>query len=265
MQGQSQQQAYDRGITIFSPDGRLYQVEYAREAVKRGTASVGVRAADGVVLAADKRARSPLMEPESVEKLHKADDHVGVASAGHVADARQLIDFARRQAQVNRLRYGEAIGIETLTKNITDHIQQYTQVGGARPFGVALIVGGIENGQPRLFETDPSGTPYEWKALSIGSDRSDLRDYLEEEYDAGLSTEEAVGLALDALGQTNDEELTPEGVGVATITVDDETFTEPSNEELEAILDDRDLLASEDDDEGDEGDEGDADDDGTAE
>ncbi|SNR41684.1 archaeal proteasome endopeptidase complex subunit alpha [Halorubrum vacuolatum] len=243
MQGQSQQQAYDRGITIFSPDGRLYQVEYAREAVKRGTASVGVRAEDGVVLAADKRARSPLMEPASVEKLHKADDHVGIASAGHVADARQLIDFARRQAQINRLRYGEPMGIETLTKTITDHIQQYTQVGGARPFGVALIVGGIENGEPRLFETDPSGTPYEWKALSIGSDRSDLREFLEEHYEEGLSTDEALGLALDALAQTNDEGLTPEGVGVATITVEDETFTEPSEAELESILAERDLLA----------------------
>ncbi|WP_123623474.1 archaeal proteasome endopeptidase complex subunit alpha [Halorubrum sp. CSM-61] len=244
MQGQSQQQAYDRGITIFSPDGRLYQVEYAREAVKRGTASVGIRAEDGVVLAADKRARSSLMEPESIEKLHKADDHVGVASAGHVADARQLIDFARRQAQVNRLRYGEAIGIETLTKNITDHIQQYTQVGGARPFGVALIVGGIENGEPRLFETDPSGTPYEWQALSIGSDRSDLRDYLEEEYEEGLSVDEAVALALDTLAQSNDGELSPDGVGVATITVD-EAYTERSADEIEAILADRDLLPEE--------------------
>ncbi len=247
MQGQSQQQAYDRGITIFSPDGRLYQVEYAREAVKRGTASVGVRAEDGVVLAADKRARSTLMEPASIEKLHKADDHVGVASAGHVADARQLIDFARRQAQVNRLRYGESIGIENLTKTITDHIQQYTQIGGARPFGVALIVGGIEDGEPRLFETDPSGTPYEWQALSIGSDRSDLREYLEAEYEAGISTDEAVELALDTLAESNDGELSPEGVGVATITVDTEQYTERTDEEIEAILEARDLLPTEDD------------------
>jgi proteasome alpha subunit len=247
MQGQSQQQAYDRGITIFSPDGRLYQVEYAREAVKRGTASVGIRAADGVVLAADKRARSPLMEPESIEKLHKADDHVGVASAGHVADARQLIDFARRQAQVNRLRYGEAIGIETLTKTITDHIQQYTQIGGARPFGVALIVGGVEDGDPRLFETDPSGTPYEWQALSIGSNRSDLRDYLEAEYEPDISTDEAVALALDTLAETTDEGMEPDGVGVATITADDGQYREVPADELEAILDDHDLLAESDD------------------
>src|SRR6056297_4024036 len=124
MQGNSQQQAYDRGITIFSPDGRLYQVEYAREAVKRGTASVGVRTTDGVVLAADTRVRSPLLERSSVEKLHKIDDHVAIASAGHVADARQLIDFARRQAQMDRLRYDEPVDVESLTKRVTDHIQQ---------------------------------------------------------------------------------------------------------------------------------------------
>src|SRR6056297_144699 len=258
MQGQAQQQAYDRGTTIFSPDGRLYQVEYAREAVKRGSASIGVRTAEGVVLLADKRSHSPLMEPESVEKLHKADDHVGVASAGHVADARQLIDFARRQAQINRLRYGEAIGIETLTKNITDHIQQYTQVGGARPFGVALIVGGIEDGEPRLFETDPSGTPYEWQALSIGSNRNDLRDYLEEEYEDGLATDEAVGLALDTLAESNDGELAPNGVGVATITAED-GYVELSAEELESILDERDLLTVEEDEEDADADEADGD------
>ena len=146
MQGQNQQQAYDRGTSIFSPDGRLYQVEYAREAVERGSSSIGIRTNGGVVLAAEKQTQSPLMESSSVEKLHKADDHIGVASAGHVADARQLVDYAREQAQVEQLRYGQSIGVETLTKSVTDNIQQYTQSGGARPFGVALLIGGIKNG-----------------------------------------------------------------------------------------------------------------------
>ena len=244
MQGQNQQQAYDRGITIFSPDGRLYQVEYAREAVKRGTASIGIRTSDGVVLAVDKRIRSPLMERSSVEKIHKADDHIGIASAGHVADARQLIDFARRQAQVNRLRYGEPVEIETLTKNITDHIQQYTQVGGARPFGVALIIGGIANGEPRLFETDPSGTPYEWKALAVGADRGDIREYLEENYDEAMALDEGVDLALEALASvTEDGTLSPEGLGIATIDVETERFDELSDDEKRAHLDAADLLA----------------------
>ena len=247
MQGQSQQQAYDRGITIFSPDGRLYQVEYAREAVKRGTASIGIRTDDGVVLAVDKRIRSPLMERTSVEKIHKADDHIGIASAGHVADARQLIDFARRQAQVNQLRYGEPIGVETLTKAVTDHIQQYTQVGGARPFGVALIIGGIEDGEPRLYETDPSGTPYEWQALAVGADRSDIEDYLEDHYSDDLDLDEGVGLALRALASVTDGGLTPEGIGVATVSVGDDGFGQLPDDEIETHLVEHDLLADEDD------------------
>jgi proteasome alpha subunit len=254
MQGQAQQQAYDRGITIFSPDGRLYQVEYAREAVKRGTASIGVRTEEGVVLAADKRSRSPLMEPTSVEKIHKADDHAGIASAGHVADARQLIDFARRQAQVNRLRYGEPIGIEALTKEVTDHIQQYTQVGGARPFGVALLVGGIEDGEPRLYETDPSGTPYEWKAVSIGANRGDLQEYLEENYGDDLDLEGGIALALRALASADDETLEPSGVDVGTITTESGAFHELDNDEIEGYLDDFDLLPSEEDEDEDDAD-----------
>ncbi|MFB6070480.1 MAG: archaeal proteasome endopeptidase complex subunit alpha [Halanaeroarchaeum sp.] len=242
MQGQ-QQQAYDRGITIFSPDGRLYQVEYAREAVKRGTASIGVRADDGVALVVDKRIRSPLMEQSSVEKLHKADDHVGVASAGHVADARQLIDFARRDAQVNRLRYEEAIDVETLTKDITDHIQQYTQIGGARPFGVALLIGGLEDGEPRLFETDPSGTPYEWRAIAIGSERSDIQSYLEEHYDPDQTIDEAVALALRALGSVHEEGLDPAGVGAATVDAESEQYIELTDGEIEEYLAAADLLA----------------------
>jgi len=248
MQGQAQQQAYDRGITIFSPDGRLYQVEYAREAVKRGTASIGVRTADGVVLAVDKRIRSPLMERSSVEKIHKADDHVGIASAGHVADARQLIDYARQRAQINLLRYEEPIGVEALTKSVTDHIQQYTQLGGARPFGVALIIGGIEDGAPRLYETDPSGTPYEWKSLAVGADRSNIQDYLEANYDEGMELDAGIDLALSALADVNDESLAPESVGMATIGIDD-GFDHLDDEAVLAHLEALDLLEDDDEDE----------------
>jgi proteasome alpha subunit len=236
MQGQ-QQQAYDRGITIFSPDGRLYQVEYAREAVKRGSASIGIRATDGVVLAADVNPRSSLMEGRSVEKIHKADDHIGIASAGHVADGRQLIDFARRMAQVNRLRYEEPISVESLTKEITDHIQQYTQVGGARPFGVALLIGGVEDGEPRLYETDPSGTPNEWKAEAIGRNAGDIRNYLEDNYEESIGLDDAVELALTALSDVKDEALSPEGVSLATVDAESERFIDLTNDEVAEYLD----------------------------
>lgn len=245
MQGNQQQQAYDRGITIFSPDGRLYQVEYAREAVRRGSASVGIRTENGVVLAANRQARSELIERESIEKTHKIDDHVAIASAGHVADARKLIDFARRQAQVNHLRYDEPMGVEALTKAITDRIQEFTQTGGARPFGVSLIVGGMENGQPRLFETDPSGTPYEWQALAIGGGRDELQEYLEDNYEEDLSIEDGVGLALEALAENAEDGLDAREVDVQT--VDEEGVIGADVEIIQEQLEQRDLLGGDDD------------------
>jgi len=247
MQGQNQQQAYDRGITIFSPDGRLYQVEYAREAVKRGSASVGIRTPEGVVLVAERRSRSPLMERDSVEKLHKIDDHVGIASAGHVADARQLIDVARRQAQVNQLRYGETIGVETLTKSVTDHIQQYTQTGGARPFGVALLVGGVEDGEPRLFETDPSGTPYEWKAIAIGGNREEIQGYLEKEYNDELTLQGGIDLAIEAMAVGEEDGFPPEGLAISTIATESGEYRTLELDEIENRLAELDLLTEGDD------------------
>jgi proteasome alpha subunit len=202
-----------------------------------------------------KRSRSPLVERSSVEKLHKADDHVGIASAGHVADARQLVDFARRQAQVNRLRYEEPIGVEALTKEITDTIQQYTQVGGARPFGVALIVGGIEDGEPRLYETDPSGTPYEWQALAIEADRDDMQEYLEAHYEEGVDLEGGIELALGALAAANDGGITAEEVGIATIDAESESFRDLASEEVEEYIEEFDLLAEKSEENGDDEDE----------
>ena len=221
MQG-NQQQAYDRGITIFSPDGRLYQVEYAREAVKRGSATVGVRTPEGVALVAAGRTRSPLQVPESVEKIHEADAHVGIGTAGHAADGRRLVDVARREAQVERLRYDQPVGVETLTKAVTDHVQEYTQTGGARPYGAALLVGGVDGGPggtPRLFETDPSGTPYEWRAVAIGGDSAEIRDHLESEYEEELSLDAGLDLALSALAEAGGGSLDPEATSAATVPV----------------------------------------------
>jgi len=235
---QDNQQAYDRGITIFSPDGRLYQVEYAREAVKRGTASVGVRTDDGVVLVADRQVRSPLLEADSIEKLHRIDDHIAVASAGHVADARQLVEFARTQAQRHRLRYDEPIDVETLAKEVTDYIQRYTQSGGARPFGVALVIAGIDpDGTPRLFETDPSGTPYEWTATAVGGDHAALMGYLEEHYREDLDLDGGVALALAALGETDDDDaLDADSVEVTTVDVESTTVRSLEADEIASHL-----------------------------
>ncbi|MFD1569251.1 archaeal proteasome endopeptidase complex subunit alpha [Halorubrum laminariae] len=227
--GGNDQQAYDRGTSLFSPDGRIYQVEYAREAVSRGAPSVGVRTTEGVVFVAMSRASSTLMEAESIEKLHKLDDHLGTASAGHVADARQLIDLARRQSQGNRLRYGEPVGVETLTKFVTDHIQENTQRGGTRPYGAALLIGGIDDGEPRLFAADPSGTPNEWKATVIGGGRQTIQGHLEDEWTEDLPLREGIELAIAALA-AHEDELSPDDLAVATITAADGYRTVPGDE-----------------------------------
>jgi proteasome alpha subunit len=231
------QQAYDRGTSLFSPDGRIYQVEYAREAVGRGAPSVGVRAKDGVVLTAHTRTGSSLMESESVEKLHKLDDHVGAASAGHVADARRLIDIARQEAQRNRLRYGEPVGVESLTKTLTDFVQESTQRGGIRPFGAALLIGGVDDAGPHLYETDPSGTPNEWRAVAIGNGRKDIQTYLEENYDDELTIDEAIDVALGALGESV-EDLAPESITLAV--VDEDGYRKYSDDDVAAALEDGD-------------------------
>ncbi|MFB6243340.1 MAG: archaeal proteasome endopeptidase complex subunit alpha [Halobaculum sp.] len=232
------QQAYDRGTSLFSPDGRIYQVEYAREAVSRGAPSVGVRTGDGVALAAQTQANSPLMIDESIEKLHKLDDHLGTTNAGHVADARQLIDYARQMAQGNRLRYGEPIGVETLAKYVTDHIQENTQRGGTRPYGAALLIGGVENGQPRLFGADPSGTPREWKATAIGGSRGDLQTYLEDHWSEELTLGDGLSLALEALAEVADEEeLDSHAFSAATVSVED-GYNTLNTDEIAARIDD---------------------------
>ena len=247
------QQAYDRGTSLFSPDGRIYQVEYAREAVSRGAPSVGVRTENAVVLAAKAQASSELMESESIEKIHKLDDHVGAASAGHVADARQLIDFARRMAQGNHLRYGEPVGVETLTKYITDHIQENTQMGGTRPYGAALLIGGIEGGvddeagTPRLFSADPSGTPHEWKATIIGGGREEIQDVLEDGWRDDLTLDEGLDLVLSSL-RKHDDELEADSLSVTAITADN-GYEHYETSEISELLDALETEADEDDEE----------------
>jgi len=203
MQG-SDQQAYDRGTTIFSPDGRLYQVEYAREAVKQGAPVVGVRGAECVVLASHTPRRSQLVEPGSVEKLFAVDDHVAIGSAGHAADTRRLVDLARRRAQDERLRYDEPATVDALATHLADHLQEYTQTGGARPYGTALLVAGYDDA-PRLVEIDPSGATRQWRADAVGAGASDALDTFEAAYDTGLSEADALSLVLRGLDTAVEE------------------------------------------------------------
>lgn len=208
---------YDRGITVFSPDGRLFQVEYAREAVKRGTTTVGVKYESGVVLIVDKRISSKLVEPTSIEKIFEIDDHIGCATSGLVADARSLIDRARIDAQVNEITYNEKIQVRTLVKNICDFKQKYTQYGGVRPFGTALLIAGVDGSGPRLFSTDPSGALMEYKASSEGAGRNEAMKYFESNYKKGMNQEEGIELGVKALHKATEGKLKADGTEIGIV------------------------------------------------
>jgi proteasome alpha subunit len=228
--------AYDRAITVFSPDGRLFQVEYAREAVKRGTTTVGLKFKDGVVLIVDKRIASRLMEPKSIEKIFQIDEHIGCATSGLVADARVLVDNARVTAQVSKITYDERISVEMLVKKICDYKQNYTQYGGVRPFGTALLVAGVDDQGVHLFETDPSGALVSYKAGSIGAGRNVVMEVFEEQYQEGMEMEEALVLGLRALKKATEEEnLNPKSVEIGVVRRGS-NFRRLDDTEVEAVV-----------------------------
>ncbi len=188
------QQGYDRAITIFSPDGRLYQVEYAIETVRRGTIALGIKCGDGIVIAVEEKARK-LQVSSSAQKLFQVDDHVGVAAAGYIPDARSQVDNARFFSQSNHIIYDEPVEVETIAKHLADQSQQFTQYGGVRPFGVSLILGGVVNGSPQLFLTDPSGAYISHDAVAIGAGSDRVTEFLEKHYSEDLTLHDAYVLA----------------------------------------------------------------------
>ena len=209
--------AYDRAITVFSPDGRLFQVEYAREAVKRGTTTVGIKFKNGVALIVDKRITSRLIEPSSIEKIFKIDDHIGCATSGLVADARALVERARLEAQINRLTFDQPIQVKTLARRICDFKQTYTQYGGVRPFGTALLIGGVDDTGARLFATDPSGAMMEYKATAEGEGRDLAIEYFEKNYKEGMEKEEAIILGLKALIYATEKKLEKRAIEIGVV------------------------------------------------
>lgn len=224
---------YDKATTMFSPDGRLFQVEYAREAVNRGATAVGVKCRDGVVLAVDKRITSKLVVHDSVEKLFQVDEHIGAVGSGLVADVRVLIDRLRVEAQVNRIRYNEPIDVALLARRIGDYKQAYTQYGGIRPFGTGLLIASGSPG-PRLFETDPSGALVEYMAVAIGEGRRTAMEYLAKKYIRKISREEAVLLAIKALQEVAHGLLSEENLDIAVM--DGEGYRKLTKEEIKAYM-----------------------------
>lgn len=227
---------YDMAITQFSPEGRLFQVEYAIEAVRRGTTAIVCRNKNSVVFTVEKKS-SELQEVIGSEKIFKIDDHIGVAIAGLTSDARVLIDRARIQAQVNLLNYDEKISVKDSTLNICEYKQVFTQNAGVRPFGVSFLVAGIDNDStPSLFLTDPSGAMWGYKAFAIGAGATEARAYLEEHYKEEMSDEELKLLPLKALKELMGDNLDKNTCDVAFILKEDKTFKLLSLDEKEEIL-----------------------------
>jgi proteasome alpha subunit len=191
------QMGYDRAIVVFSPEGRIYQVEYAAQAVKLGKTSVGVVFKDGVVLAAYSPIENLQISSKS-SKVSKIDEHMAAVDCGLTADARVLKDFLRVQAQIHRLTYGRPIEVFLLAKKLADRMQIYTQYGGTRPFGVSILLGGVNN-DPVLYVVNPSGTLDRWKAKALGRGEKEATNYLEKNYKENMTEEEAKKLAVAAI------------------------------------------------------------------
>ncbi len=224
-----QMMGYDRTSTMFSPDGRLLQVEYAKKTVKQGTAALGIVYKDGVLLIADKRILDKLIVKQSVEKVFQIDDHIGAAASGILSDGRVLINRAQLISQQHRVTYDAPIDVHSLVREICDLKQIYTQVGGARPFGVSLLIAGV-NDVPSLFVTDPTGIYFEYKATAIGESEDEIKEILNKRYKENLGLNDAIKLGIEALKSVLGKQFSLDRIDGAYITVKDKMFSRLSKD-----------------------------------
>jgi proteasome alpha subunit len=225
---------YDRSITMFSPDGRLLQVEYAKKTVRQGTSALGIVCKDGVLLMADKRVSEKLIIPKSLEKIYKVDEHIGATASGMLSDGRVLIEKAQLVAQQHRVTYDDTIGLLTLVKDICDMKQFYTQYGGARPFGVSILFAGV-NDHPELYITDPTGIFFEYKATAIGEGEAEIKEFLDKNYRESLNIEDGIKLAVKALKKVLGKEFDINRIDGAYIISKDKKFVRVTRDRLSKV------------------------------
>ncbi|MEK6837262.1 MAG: archaeal proteasome endopeptidase complex subunit alpha [Nanoarchaeota archaeon] len=224
---------YDRAITMFSPDGRLLQVEYAKKTVRQGSTAIGMVCKDGVVLITDKRIVDSLVVAEAVEKIFQIDDHIAATASGILSDARVLVERAQLRAQQHRVTYDSAIDTLTIVKDISNLKQFCTQSGGLRPFGVSLLIAGIDETGAKLFETDPTGIYFQYRATVIGEGEPEIEEFLKKEYRDDLSLDEAIKFGLRALYKVIEKDFNYDRVACAYITYADKRFTKLKRSEIE--------------------------------
>jgi proteasome alpha subunit len=213
---QHQVMGYDRAATMFAPDGHILQVEYAEKTIRLGSASIGMVCKDGVVIISDRRQKDKLVVGESANKIYEIDEHVIAVGAGIISDARVLIDRARILAQQHRVTYDSMSTTESIVKEICDVKQQFTQYGGARPFGVALMVAGV-NGKPELYTTDVTGNYLRYKANAIGENDEKIRDKLRERIRVDLTCEQGIKIALEIFKEIQEENFEKDRFDIAIL------------------------------------------------
>ncbi len=227
---------YDRSITMFSPEGRLYQVEYALEAVRRGTLCIGLKSNAGAVIITRKKF-SKLMDSSTIQKLFIIDQHIGCSISGLHADSRILVDYARVQCQVHRLTYSEPVRIQTITRKLADIKQQYSQHGGVRPFGSALLIIGVDpDGIPRVMTTSPSGTFWAWKGTAMGRNAEEAREKLNKVLKDDLTFDELIKTGIKILREATEEEIVDETFQVGCVNAEDGQFRILSPEDTKPYL-----------------------------
>lgn len=211
---------YDRAITMFSPDGRLLQVEYAKKTVKQGSTAIGFTCKDGILLVTDKRIVDKLVVPEAVEKIFQVDDHVIATASGILSDARMLIERAQLKAQQHQVTYDTPIDVLGVVKDLANLKQAVTQSGGFRPFGVSLLIAGIDEEGPKLFETDPTGIFFQYWACAIGEGELEVEEVLHKEYKKDMTIDECMKLAVKALTKFLGKNFSVERIDAAYVKLD---------------------------------------------
>lgn len=232
-QMQHQMMGYDRSIAMFSPDGRLLQVEYAKKTVRQGSTAVGVVCKDGVLLVTDKRIVDPLVVSDAIEKIFKVDDHIVSTAAGILSDARVLIEMAQLKAQQHKVKYDTPIDTLTVVKDICNLKQITTQQAGIRPFGVSVLVAGIDNGTPKLFETDPTGIFFQYKATAIGEKEAEIEEVLHKKYKDSMSIDDAFKLIVSTFCNILGKEFNASRIDAAYIKTSEKKFRKMTKQDIE--------------------------------
>jgi len=232
MEMQNQVMGYDRTATMFSPDGHLLQVEYAEKTVRLGSASIGFACKDGVLIISDRRIKDRLIEGESANKIAEIDSHIIASIAGIISDGRVLIDRARLIAQQHRVTYDSEIETETIIRELSDIKQAFTQYGGARPFGISVMVAGISGDKPKLYVSDVTGNYFSYIANAIGENDERIREMLREEFDEKMEIEEALKLGLKIFKKILDKNFDVNRFDVAYIKSKEKVIKRLEGEEL---------------------------------